>query len=161
MTPCLLDSANGEFVRTTYSRLNGASQLPSGWGFDWNREFEAGHLVYALRLEGDQVMQGLVSVSVGPDSSLCEVHLAESARRNIGAKGRYKGVGAHLSAIACQVSFDAGLGGQIAFTAKTALIDHYVGILGAVQVGRSHRMVIHSDAARHLVGEYLDNLGRT
>jgi hypothetical protein len=126
------------------------------WRFDWGQEFATGHVVYALNVENDSGTQGLISVSLERDGGWCEVHLVESAPSNVGTGGRYKGVGAHLFAIACRLSLDAGMDGRVAFTAKTALVSHYASLLGAVQVGRSQRMVISPDAAKRLVAEYLD-----
>lgn len=147
-------------MRTTYFRVDPSSARGLDIGarrFDWDLELKAGHAVYALRAETEDVTQGLVSLSLVHEEKLCEVHLAESAPWNVGARGRYQGVGGHLFAIACRPSFEAGFGGIVAFIAKTALMEHYKNTLGAVQIGRTQRMVIETDAARRLVAEYLDD----
>jgi hypothetical protein len=46
----------------------------------------------------------------------------EAAPHNVGKMGKYKGVGAHLFAIACKLSWDAGNEGYVQFTAKTDMI---------------------------------------
>lgn len=59
------------------------------------------------------------------------VDIVEAAPSNVGRNGKYKGVGAHLVAIACQLSWDAGNEGYVQFTAKTDLVPHYMKELGA------------------------------
>jgi len=157
-TPCLRDQATGQLVETRYSRAT-APELAGfaglGWSFDWAEELSKGREVYKLQLAADDVIRGLVSLSVDPVGGICEVFLVESAPSNLGTRGRYKGVGGHLFAIACQRSVESGLGGYVAFNAKTGLIEHYARSLGARQVGRSQRMVIDEQAARKLIAQYL------
>ena len=51
--------------------------------------------------------------------------IVETAPHNYSHSGIYEGVGAHLFAIACQVSFDAGCDGFVAFTSKSDLVEYY------------------------------------
>ena len=51
--------------------------------------------------------------------------IVETAPHNYSHAGRYEGVGAHLFAIACQVSLDAGCDGFVAFTSKSDLVEYY------------------------------------
>jgi hypothetical protein len=85
------------------------------------------------------------------------VNLAEAAPHNLGKDKRYIGVGGNLFAIAVKISFDKGYKGFVAFEAKTELITHYRKSLGAVQIGRSPRMIIESEAARKLYEKYFTN----
>lgn len=122
-----------------------------------------GQKVYGLTLAGRQEIQGLISMV--PDQAHKSIHvgLVEAAPHNVGAKGAYKGVGAHLFAIAAKASLDAGYGGHVCFDAKTALIRHYEETLGARRIGGSQRMVIGPDAANSLVEQYIkggDRSGR-
>lgn len=87
-------------------RLN--SDLPSrseeaGWiGFQWSTYMSSTSFeVYKLRVQ---------------------VHLVENAPWNIGQSSQdFRGVGAHLFAIACKRSFECGAEGSVAFQAKTNL----------------------------------------
>lgn len=68
-----------------------------------------------------------------------------------GQKGR--GVGAHLSAIACKLSWDAGNEGYVQFTAKTDLVSHYMEELGAKMIDW-HTLFIDSYGAIALIKKY-------
>ena len=57
--------------------------------------------------------------------------IVEAAPFNVGSGGKYKGVGAHLFAIACKLSWDVGNEGYVQFTAKTDLVNHYIKTLNA------------------------------
>ena len=66
----------------------------------------------------------------------------------------YERVGAHLFAIACQVSLDAGCDGFVAFTSKSDLVEYYKEKLNA-RVFRDRRMYIDEDAAQILLDKYM------
>ena len=72
---------------------------------------------------------------------------------NIGHLGKYKGVGAHLFAIACKLSWDVGNEGYVQFTAKTNLVEHYRETLGARNID-SQKMFIDSYGALKLIQTY-------
>ena len=88
------------------------------------------------------------------DGGVADVEIAETAPHNYGHKGIYAGVGAHLFAIACQVSFDAGYDGFVAFTSKSDLVEYYKEKLNA-GVFRGRRMYIDEEAARILLDKYM------
>ena len=67
--------------------------------------------------------------------------------------GKYKGVGAHLFAIACKLSWDVGNEGYVQFTAKTDLIGHYEKMLNAKPVDW-HTLYIDSYGAVALINKY-------
>ena len=85
---------------------------------------------------------------------VADVEIAETAPHNYGHKGIYAGVGAHLFAIACQVSFDAGYDGFVAFTSKSDLVEYYKEKLNA-GVFRGRQMYIDEEAARILLDKYM------
>jgi len=66
------------------------------------------------------------------------------------------GVPGNLVAFACKRSFEHGFDGYVAFTAKTALLEHYKNTLGAVQIS-AQRMIIEEPQARILVSKYFNN----
>ena len=76
------------------------------------------------------------------------------APHNIGHNGTYEGVGGHLFAIACQLSFEVGLDGFVTFIAKTNLIKHYQEKIHA-HVMAGQRMYIDTIAAQELISRYL------
>ena len=66
----------------------------------------------------------------------------------------YEGIGAHLFAIACQVSLEAGCDGVVAFTSKSDLVNYYKEKLNAVEVWNK-RLVIFEDSAQRLIKKYI------
>ena len=79
--------------------------------------------------------------------------IVEAAPFNVGHAGRYKGVGAHLFAIACKLSWDVGNEGYVQFTAKTDLVEHYRETLAAKSIDW-HTMYIDSYGAVKLIQRY-------
>ena len=77
----------------------------------------------------------------------------EAAPFNVGKDGKYKGVGAHLFAIACKLSWDVGNEGYVQFTAKSDLVDHYQKTLQAKAIDW-HNMYIDSYGAVALINKY-------
>lgn len=158
LTPCLIHRKSGEEYQTRIEPLKKSDlnrlTKEQGWvNFDWNKEFSLPkRLVYKLMVAGSDDIQGLVSFEVA--QGYVDVFLVESAPWNIGAVSQvFVGVGAHLFAFACKISFDLGFEGIIAFTSKTKLINHYQEKLGAVTIG-SHLMTIETNAAKKLVNRY-------
>ena len=80
--------------------------------------------------------------------------IVETSTHNYGYKGIYASVGAHLFAIACQISLDAGCDGVVAFTSKSDLVGYYMDKLNAVEI-MPRRMVIFEDAAQILLDKYI------
>ena len=79
--------------------------------------------------------------------------LIENAPFNIGSNGVYRGVGAHLFAIACKLSWEAGNEGYVQFTAKSNLIQHYIETVNA-QLIDGQNMYIDSYGALNLIKKY-------
>ena len=106
ITDCLIDTRNGEEVETEY-RMRETPIRPKdykGWKFNWSITEKNGYHIYELFLKNDSTVQGRISVKVD---------------------GGVADVGAHLFAIACQVSLDAGCDGFVAFTSKSDLVEYY------------------------------------
>ncbi len=82
------------------------------------------------------------------------MEIVETAPHNYSHEGIYAGVGAHLLAIACQISLDAGCDGVVAFTSKSDLVDYYMDKLNAVEI-TPRRMVIFEKAAQILLNKYM------
>jgi len=154
ITDCLIDTRTGEEVETAY-RVREMPIRPKdykGWKFDWSITEKNGYDIYELFLKDDDTVQGRISVKIV--GGVADVDIVETAPHNYTHKGIYEGVGAHLFAIACQVSFDAGYGGFVAFTSKSDLVEYYKEKLNA-GVFRDRRMYIDEKAAQILLDKYM------
>jgi len=128
----------------------------NGWNFNWRLEFNAPKReVYKLIIVHEpDVIQGLISLTVEIDHVY--MNLLESAPFNIGQTKKYQGVAGNLVAFACKRSFECGFDGNVAFTAKTKLIEHYIQTLGAFVIG-GQRMAILEREARFLINKYYNS----
>lgn len=126
-----------------------------GWYFNWRKEFtEKGRHVYKLTLKDDKRIQGLLCLE--PADNYIEMLIIETAPHNYGKTKEYVGVPGNLIAFACKISFEMGFNGNIAFTAKTRLKQHYIDTLGA-KVLFGNRMGILEESARNLVNSYFND----
>lgn len=158
LTPCLITRENGEEYKTIVTPLLKSDLIhltvKQGWlNSNWKKEFqEPNRSVYKLLVVGSDEIQGLISFEIA--QGYIDIFLVESAPWNVGSESQvFKGVGAHLFAYACKVSFELGFGGVTAFSSKTNLIKHYQEKLGAVRIG-GHLMTIETGAAKILVDQY-------
>lgn len=154
ITDCLIDMKTGENVETEYRMRDGSIKPKDykGWKFNWSLTEKNGYHIYELFLKGDTVVQGRISLKI--DGGVAEVEIVETAPHNFGHRGFYSGVGAHLFAIACQVSLEAGCDGVVAFMSKSDLVGYYTEKLKAVEIA-PRRMVIFEDAAQILLKKYM------
>lgn len=125
-----------------------------GWKFDWSIPHKNGYEVYELLLKENEEVQGMIALKHIRSQYYTHVDIVESAPYNVGAKGKYKGVGAHLFAIACKLSWQAGNEGYVQFTAKTNLIEHYQRTLNAKIIERNI-MYIDTYDALQLINKYV------
>ena len=127
-----------------------------GWLFNWKHEFKMPEReVYKLTIVNNPaIIQGLISLEVMSDHVY--MHLVESAPFNKGKAKVYSGVPGNLIAFACKLSFQRGHEGNIAFLAKTQLIDHYIISLNAIHIGKQ-RMIIETQSALKLINKYFIN----
>lgn len=128
-----------------------------GWFFNWKKEFKvSGHQMYKLVIEGQQKIQGLISLEPvsGVGHNFIEMHLIENAPYNYGANKLFAGVAGNMVAFACKKSFDLGF---VAFVSKTELTDHYIQTLGAQLIYGNNRMAIFPESVKKLVNSYYNN----
>lgn len=125
MTNCLVCTETGEECNTEYRLVKktitkGEADLLQrrGWRFDWNIPHTEEYEVYELLIEGDDEVQGMIALKHIRNQYYTHVDIVEAAPHNVGRNGIYKGVGAHLFAIACKMSWDAGNEGYVQFVAK-------------------------------------------
>ena len=128
----------------------------NGWKFDWKKEYQQPDRdVFKLTiLWNPTVIQGLISIS--QKQGYLEMYLIESAPFNYGKNKMHYGVAGNLVAFACKRSYDLGFNGFVAFTAKTALIEHYRNTLGAISIG-GQRMAIEEKQAIELIKRYFND----
>lgn len=125
----------------------------NNWNFNWKGELKDNTKeVYKLTIQKNPaIIQGLVSLSIKEDHVAME--LLESAPFNVGKNKMYEGVSGNLVAFVCRLSFQRGFEGNVAFLAKTKLIEHYIKYLGAESIG-GQRMIIKTGDAKKLVERY-------
>ncbi len=154
ITDCLIDTGTGEEVEPEYRKRETPIRPKDyrGWIFNWSITEENGYDIYELFIKDDDTVQGRISVKIV--GGVADVEIVEAALHNYSHKGRYAGVGAHLFAIACQVSLDAGCDGVVAFTSKSDLVEYYMERLNAAEI-TPRRMVIFESAAQILLDKYM------
>lgn len=160
MTNCLVCTETGaecnteyRLVKKTITKSEANLLLQQGWRFDWSIPHVNGYEVYELLIEGDDEVQGMIALKHIRNQYYTHVDIVEAAPHNVGKNGRYRGVGAHLFAIACKLSWDVGNEGYVQFVAKTDLIDHYRKTLNAELIDW-HTMYIDSYGAMRLIHKY-------
>lgn len=128
-----------------------------GWNLNWKQKFDdIKKEVYKLAIVNNpSIIQGLLSVTNEQDHIFMD--LLENAPFNIEKYKICVGVVGNLVAYACKISFQKGLEGFVAFTAKPKLIGHYEKTLGAIHF-KNQRMIIDTQAARILVEKYFKNV---
>lgn len=159
LTGSVEHSATGRMFPTTVVQLTESELVlvskKAGWQFNWSNEIKsAKKSIYKLVTLTSPAIQGLVSFEV-MDKHI-EMHLIESAPHNRGKQKTYLGVPGNLVAFLCKSSFELGFEGFVAFTAKTALIEHYRRTLGAERI-KGNRMMIPSAAAKNLINSYYED----
>ena len=160
LTNCLVNRATGEECDTQYRLISktitkaDAEKLKAeGWLFDWSIPHSNGYEIYELLIKGSEERHGLIALKHIRDQLYTHVDVVESAPKNRGKNGKYQGVGAHLFAIACKLSWDVGNEGFVQFKAKTDLVKHYRETLNAKNID-AQNMYIDSHAALFLIKTY-------
>lgn len=159
LTNSIENAITGEVFDTEFHRLvdTGVKHLvKKDWEFDWSEEIRAEvKEVYKLTIKGNSnIIQGLLSLQVNQDHVF--VFLVESAKFNRGKKKIYLGVLGNLFAYACKRSLEEGLGGFVAYEAKTNLVEHFIEELEAIQIGKQ-RMYIGNPQAIKLIERYFNS----
>jgi hypothetical protein len=155
ITPCLIERSSGEKFYTTAKQVHPKRGDFKGWKFDWTALEREGSIVYALTIDDDisEEAQGLIAFHPETKSRFLFGDLMESNPANVGHEGIYAGIGAHLTAFACNSAQDMGFDTYF-FIAKTELIEHYKKTLGAKQIGSTQRMYIDGMAFIELIEKY-------
>jgi len=158
LTNSIVNTATGDSFPTEISPITPEDlakiSKDKTWLFDWGKEYRMpNHQLYKLTIAGNsQIIQGLMCFEIRFDH--VHIHLLESAKLNLGKGKAYLGVPGNLVAFACKVSLEKGFEGNVAFVAKTKLIEHYEKTLGAFSFGS--KMIIPPPVARRLIDKYFN-----
>lgn len=160
ITNCLVCTETGEEFTTEYrlvttkiSKQEAADWQEEGWKFDWSIPQQNGYEIYELYLKDSKTVQGRIALKNIENQYYTHIDIVEAAPFNVGSSGKYKGVGAHLFAIACKISWDMGNEGFVQFTAKSDLVEHYIEKLNAKCIDW-HTLYIDSYGALALINKY-------
>ena len=160
LTDCLIERSSGKLLDTefrlvakTITKEDSEKLKAEGWKFDWSIPHQDNCEIYALTLKDSTEIEGLIALKHFRSQFFTFVELVESAPHNYGHNGKFIGVGAHLFAIACKLSWDVGNEGFVQFKAKSDLVEHYRETLKAKNID-AQNMYIDSHAALFLIKTY-------
>ncbi|MBQ8317563.1 MAG: hypothetical protein IJX85_04435 [Lachnospiraceae bacterium] len=160
LTACLKDAKTGEILSTKVSRIFDKNMLKkfntrSGWYVNWGNLLKEKYEIYALYVDGDEEVQGLVALTNSPEMQAVFIDWVVSAPHNNKAiledeQKKYIGVGGHLFAVAIEKSFEFGWEGVVTGNpANEKLMDHYITNLGAIPIRTypHYQIMIDEDSA--------------
>ena len=156
-TAWLFDSNTGKEVQSVFESVSAddvKNLKKDGWKFDWKKPIDEGYEVKALKIAGDDSIQGLIAYEHRAKESYSFIHLIETSPANMGSAGRYTQTGPRLVASVVNENRNMGFGGYASLEAKTGLFDHYSKTLGAVRIGAGQTMAIDERAADILIKKY-------
>lgn len=161
LVPCIRDLKTGEFVDTTLGVVVDRTKLKgynskTGWYINWQK-VPKDCTILALRVKGDDEIQGLVAFKGMPDHKTVRGHWAVTnpkSNKQFTSNPEYSGIGGHLFAAMADASVNMGYGGFIEGTAANSkLLDYYIDKLGAKRLGGLD-FYIDEEAARKLIEKY-------
>ena len=145
-------------VRAVIKEIKYSKSEFKNWLFDWSKTEKKGYKILALYVEGDNRIQGAISIRENPQNMSIEIDIVESAPFNSSYNKKvkdkeYNEIGICLFTEVCKRSFDLGYDGYVEFMAKTKLIEYYKKVFGASLIG-SQQMIIETRASKKLVDKY-------
>lgn len=155
--PCLIECKTGRVIKTTVkemkrSELKGYNKS-SGWYIDWSK-VPRGKTIKAIFAEGNNEIQGLIAYEELSDHLTINIHWTVAnpkSNGNFTKNKEYRGIGAHLFAIAAKVSIECGYDGFVeSKAANSRLLEHYVNEFGAIPLG-GYRFCLDDIAAKELL----------
>ena len=123
------------------------------FSFDWLEETE--HDIFALYLQNEKKIVGLMALKDVPDELRMEIVLLESSKENIGENKEYERIAGCLIAFACRLAFLKGYYGFVSLLPKTRLIPHYQKAYGFTQFGR--QLATDTYNSQQLIKKYLSH----
>ena len=159
LTNSIENVISGDIFDTKIFRLypkDGKEIIKHDWLFKWKDEIKrADRETFKLVIKDNpKIIQGLISLTDQGDHIY--MHLIESAKFNKWKNKIYAGIPGNLVAFACNLAFDKGYEGYLAFDAKTVLIKHYQETLFATHF-KGTKMMIETPAATRLINQYFKN----
>ena len=128
------------------------------WLFDWSKTEKKGYKILALYVEGDNRVQGVISIRENPQNMSIEIDIVESAPFNSSYNKKvkdkeYNEVGICLFTEVCKRSFENGYDGYVEFTAKSNLVKYCMDNMRAIPID-AQRMYINTSGAKWLIEKY-------
>ena len=147
-------------VRATIKEIKYSKSEFKIWLFDWSKTEKRAYKILALYVEGDNRIQGAISIRENPQNRTIEIDIVESAplpfnssyNKKIKDK-EYNGVGICLFVEVCKRSFENGYDGYVEFTAKSNLVKYYMDNMRAIPID-AQRMYINTSGAKWLIEKY-------
>ena len=126
--------------------------------FDWSKTEKKAYKILALYVEGDNRIQGAISIRENPQNRTIEIDIVESAPFNSSYNKKvkdkeYNGVGICLFVEVCKRSFENGYDGYVEFTAKSNLVKYYMDNMRTIPID-AQRMYINTSGAKWLIEKY-------
>ena len=145
-------------VRAVIKEIKYSKNEFKKWLFDWSKTEKKGYKILALYVEGDNRIQGAISIRENLQNMSIEIDIVESAPFNSSYNKKvkdkeYNEVGICLFTEVCKRSFDLGYDGYVEFIAKSNLVKYYMDNMRAIPID-TQRMYINSSGARWLIEKY-------
>ena len=145
-------------VRAVIKEIKYSKNEFKKWLFDWSKTEKKGYKILALYVEGDNRIQGAISIRENPQNMSIEIDIVESAPFNSSYNKKvkdkeYNEVGICLFTEVCKRSFENGYDGYVEFIAKSNLVKYYMDNMRAIPID-TQRMYINSSGAKWLMEKY-------
>ena len=145
-------------VRTIIKEIKYSKNEFKNWLFDWSKTEKKAYKILALYVEGDNRIQGAISIRENPQNRTIEIDIVESAPFNSSYNKKikdkeYNGVGICLFVEVCKRSFENGYDGYVEFTAKSNLVKYYMDNMRVIPID-AQRMYINTSGAKWLIEKY-------
>ncbi|WP_338936418.1 hypothetical protein [Fusobacterium polymorphum] len=145
-------------VRAVIKEIKYSKNEFKKWLFDWSKTEKKGYKILALYVEGDNRIQGAISIRENPQNMSIEIDIVESAPFNSSYNKKvkdkeYNEVGICLFTEVCKRSFENGYDGYVEFIAKSNLVKYYMDNMRAISID-TQRMYINSSGAKWLMEKY-------
>ena len=145
-------------ARATIKEIKYSKSGFKNWLFDWSKTEKKAYKILALYVEGDNRIQGAISIRENLQNRTIEIDIVESAPFNSSYNKKvkdkeYNGVGICLFVEVCKRSFENGYDGYVEFTAKSNLVKYYIDNMRAIPID-AQRMYINTSGAKWLIEKY-------
>ena len=151
----LLDNVK---VRAVIKEIKYSKNEFKKWLFDWSKTEKKGYKILALYVEGDNRIQGAISIRENPQNMSIEIDIVESAPFNSSYNKKvkdkeYNEVGICLFTEVCKRSFENGYDGYVEFIAKSNLVKYYMDNMRTIPID-AQRIYINTSGAKWLIEKY-------